>query len=78
MTNTRIASQSGAFLLFGHDAIMNENGIEGITLDRITVIKKEKILIELDSLNINSSTLFPYIENSAKYTADRYKFRQSE
>lgn len=28
-----------------------------------------------DQLNINESTVFPYIENSAKYLAQKFAFR---
>jgi len=37
---------------------------------------KEAILRELDLLNINESTVFPYIENSAKYVAKKYEFKK--
>ncbi len=52
-------------------------GTESIQINRV-VIKKEdkaKILRELDLLNINESSVFPYIENSAKYVAQKYKFQ---
>jgi len=75
-SNDRISSQSGAFLLYGIDAILNEKGTNDIKVTRITVINKEKILEELDLLNINESTVFPYIENSAKYVASKYKFNK--
>ena len=72
--NARIHSQSGAFLLFGLDAVLDEKGIEDINVTRITVSNKASILSELDRLNINESTVFPYIESSAKYVANKYKF----
>lgn len=72
--NARIHSQSGAFLLFGVDAVLDESGSEDIKVIRITVSNKAEILAELDRLNINESTVFPYIESSAKYVANRYKF----
>lgn len=72
--NDRVSSQSGAFLLFGIDSIFNEIGIENIEVTRITIDNKVKILKELDQLNINESTVFPYIENSAKYVANKFKF----
>lgn len=71
MTNSRILSQSGAFLLFGHEAVMDENGSDDILIERITVTKKKKILDELDNLNINERTVFPYIESSAKYIRNK-------
>lgn len=76
-SNDRISSQSGAFLLYGLDAVMDEEGTPEITVTRITVDNKEEILKELDLLNINESTVFPYIENSAKYVADKYKFNKA-
>lgn len=76
-SNDRISSQSGAFLLFGLDAVLDENGTPDISVSRITVINKISILRELDLLNINESTVFPYIENSAKYVAEKYKFNKA-
>jgi hypothetical protein len=29
------------------------------------------------AIDINESTVFPYIENSAKYVADKFKFNKS-
>lgn len=75
--NDRISSQSGAFLIFGHDAILSEKGSTEITVKRITISNKKSILKELDQLNINDSTVFPNIENSAKYVAAKYKFNKS-
>ncbi|TPG10053.1 FRG domain-containing protein [Rhodanobacter glycinis] len=74
-SNTRISFQSGAFLLFGHDARLDENGTDEIIVTRFEITNKEKILKELDQLNINESTVFPYIENSARYIAARYAFK---
>lgn len=73
-SNDRIYSQSGAFLLFGLDAVFDESGTPDITVSRITITNKKIILKELDLLNINESTVFPYIENSAKYVAEKFKF----
>ena len=73
LNNNRILSQSGAFMLFGLDASL-EDGSSDIDVDHIKVkasIKKE-ILRELDELNINESTVFPYIENSARYIKSKY------
>ena len=75
MANNRIISQSGAFLLFGLNATLPEEGNAQILIERVTIkaSEKKKILQELDSLNINESTVFPYIENSAKYIARKYE-----
>ncbi|MNG11059.1 hypothetical protein D3C84_945640 [compost metagenome] len=61
-------------MLFGLDAVLNESGTEEISLKRISVSNKFEILRQLDLLNINESTVFPYIENSAKYVAQKYSF----
>lgn len=76
-TNDRITSQSGAFLLFGIDAVLDEGGDNTIQVDRIPVRNKASILAELDLLNINESTVFPHIENSARYVAQKYAFDNS-
>jgi hypothetical protein len=72
-SNHRISSQSGAFLLFGLNAVLNESGNSDIHIKRVIVKDKCKILKELDLLNINESTVFPYIENSAKYVAKKFQ-----
>lgn len=73
--NSRIASQTGASLLFGLDAKLPEEGNSEVGIERIPIAaaKKKRILRELDALNINEGTVFPYIENSAKYLAAKYK-----
>ncbi len=76
-SNARISSQSGAFLLFGLDAVLDEKGSPEIQVTRIVVSNKAAILRELDLLNINESTVFPYIENSAKYVAQKFAFNNS-
>ncbi|MCA8112544.1 FRG domain-containing protein [Burkholderia cepacia] len=74
-TNNRISFQSGAFLLFGHDAVLDERGTSEIAVQRIAVTNKRLVLGQLDQLNINESTVFPYIENSAKYIAEKFAFK---
>lgn len=73
-TNDRISSQSGAFLLFGDNAKLNEEGDDTFKIFRYSVADKKRLIRELDSMNINDSTVFPYIENSAKYVAEKFKF----
>ncbi|WP_322520722.1 FRG domain-containing protein [Guyparkeria halophila] len=75
-SNDRIASQSGAFLLFGQDAVFDESGTDDIDIARVSVSNKKDILEELDLLNINESTVFPYIENSARYVARKFSFEK--
>jgi hypothetical protein len=61
--------------LFGQDATLDENGTPEIGVERIAVTNKSQVLAQLDQLNINASTVFPYIENSAKYIAEKFSFR---
>jgi FRG domain len=75
-SNDRISFQSGAFLLFGIDAVLDEKGSPEILVSRISVENKVSILRELDLININKSTVFPFIENSAKYVAEKYAFKK--
>lgn len=77
-TNSRIAFQSGAFLLFGDEAVLDEEGTPDITLHRIAVTNKRSIIEDLDRLNINESTVFPYIESSAKYIAQKFSFKSNK
>jgi hypothetical protein len=74
-SNDRISFQAGAFLLFGHDAVLDELGTPEIGVVRILIENKARLLRELDQLNINERTVFPYIENSARYIAQKFKFR---
>jgi hypothetical protein len=73
-TNDRISSQSGAFLLFGDNAKLSEAGDDTYQITRYSITEKAKMLRDLDALNINDSTVFPYIENSAKYVAAKFRF----
>ncbi len=72
-TNTRIKSQSGAFLLFGHEAILPESGQDGLEVSRITVMDKQRILDQLDALNINATTVYPSIQETAQHVKARYR-----
>ena len=76
-TNSRISFQSGAFLLFGHDAVLDETGTDQIEVQRISVSNKKEVLEQLDQLNINESTVFPYIESSARYIAEKFRIRRA-
>lgn len=74
-SNSRISAQSGAFILFGLDAVMNEVGDDNFLIKRIRIPSsmKEKILKELDLININLKTIYPTLENTAKYLKDKCK-----
>ncbi|WP_336794809.1 FRG domain-containing protein [Pantoea anthophila] len=73
VANQRISSQSGAFLLFGHEAVLPDTGHSGLKVDRIYVSNKKEILQELSRLNIKPSTIYPGIEETAKEIARRTK-----
>jgi hypothetical protein len=72
INNERIQSQSGAFLLFGHDAVLPET-TEDFPLDRVEVVNKENILKELAQLKITESTVYPSMEKTASEIARKYK-----
>ena len=75
LSNSRIIFQSGAFLLFGLSAILEEEGNENIQVERVAISKhhKEKIRQELSLLNINVATVYPLLDNSAKFLSDKFK-----
>jgi hypothetical protein len=74
-TNTRIKSQSGAFLLFGHETALPESGQEGIEIARVTINNKKHILEQLDRININATTVYPSIDQTAVHLRERYRGR---
>lgn len=71
-TNTRIRSQSGAFLLFGHEATLPEWGQESIEVARITITNKQHILHQLDRININATTVYPSVDQTAVHLQKQY------
>ncbi|MCZ8036493.1 MAG: FRG domain-containing protein [Novosphingobium sp.] len=71
-TNSRIKSQSGAFLLFGHEALLPEWGNEGIEVSRVKITDKAKIMTQLDAININATTVYPSIEQTTVHLRDRH------
>jgi len=71
--NIRMISQSGLFLLFGLSDILSNNQDKDFDIHSIRIINKEKILRELDLLNINKSTVFPDLEKSAEYIKEKFK-----
>lgn len=72
-TNNRIKSQTGAFLLYGHEAKLHEGGTEAIAISRIQILNKREILKQLDSININATTVYPSIDQTAVHLRDRYE-----
>lgn len=72
-TNSRIKSQDGAFLLFGHEVTMPDKGIDGIEVARVTIEGKANILDQLDRININATTVYPSIDRTAVHLRERYQ-----
>lgn len=72
-TNTRIKSQSGAFLLFGHEAALPDAGQDGIEISRVTIKNKAHILSQLDRININATTVYPSIDQTAVHLRDQHQ-----
>lgn len=76
MSNLRISSQAGAFLLFGHEAKLDkkQKTDQSFAFRRILIAnsRKGEIREELDLLGINESTVFPQMENSAKYIRSKF------
>jgi hypothetical protein len=79
-TNSRIKSQSGAFLLFGHEAKLPDVGQKGIKISRITVKadEKTKILAELDRINVNDATVYPSIGQTANHLREQYQSKKKD
>jgi FRG domain len=73
MNNKRIISQVGAFFIFGTSSSFENNPEIRISRIRIDKKKKEEILNQLDKLNINNSTVYPYLENTARYIRQKYE-----
>jgi len=74
MSNPRINSQSGAFLIFGEDAVLPETGLSEIKIKKLKVTsrKKTKIMEQLSRFGINESTVYPGIEKAAGEIAKKY------
>ena len=75
-TNTRIKSQSGAFLLFGHEATLPDAGQGAIEISRVTIRNKAHILEQLDRININATTVYPSIDQTAVHLRDQHRSPQ--
>ncbi|QXO63998.1 FRG domain-containing protein [Morganella morganii] len=71
--NARMVSQSGLFMLFGLTDSLSKSYNGDFQVYSMKIHKKEKILQELDNLNINKSTIFPEMEKSAEYIKEKFK-----
>ncbi len=75
MLNERIIAQSGSFILFG---LCNYNTGESMPLktvskERIFIVNKEKILNQLDMLNINQASMYPDMDHTASSIKKRFE-----
>ena len=73
ISNSRISSQAGAFLLFGHDALLPETGHSSLNVRRIAIQNKTAILGQLARMNIRSSTIYPGIDKTAAEIAKQHE-----
>lgn len=67
--NRRITAQSGAFFLLGLTENLPEGGMDGITIERITIPgdSKSAIRTQLAQLAINEKSMFPELDRAARY-----------
>ncbi|HCB0567872.1 TPA: FRG domain-containing protein [Klebsiella quasipneumoniae subsp. similipneumoniae] len=72
MTNPRINSQSGAFLIFGDDAVLPETGFSEIRIQKLCIQNKSGLMKELARFGITESTVYPGIEKAAGEIAKKY------
>lgn len=72
MSNPRINSQSGAFLLFGEDAVLPEMGHTEIRIKKYRISNKAELMKQLARFGINESTVYPGIEKAAGEIAKKY------
>lgn len=72
MSNPRINSQSGAFLIFGDEAVLPETGYSDIKITKYRIKNKAEIMKQLARFGINESTVYPGIEKAAGEIAKKY------
>ncbi|MCW2484957.1 FRG domain-containing protein [Candidatus Symbiopectobacterium sp. NZEC127] len=72
VSNERISSQSGAFLLFGNNATLPELDPD-FGLKRYVIRNKKVILEQLSKLNITEGTIYPGMENACTEIARKYE-----
>ncbi|HEJ8022154.1 TPA: FRG domain-containing protein [Serratia liquefaciens] len=71
VSNERISSQSGAFLLFGHNAVLPELD-PTFGVKRIIIRDKKSILSQLAKLNITEGTIYPGMERAIAEISKKY------
>ncbi len=72
--NKRVIAQSGAFIAAGLLTYRSPSSSNAMEIKNIIIpnYSKEKIIRELDLININSRTLFPEIEFASKYIKQKW------
>lgn len=83
VSNERISSQSGAFLLFGNDAVFpdlieNEDLeiAQEFKIEKLVIKNKQSILEELSRLNITDATVYQGMERTMKLIANKFSVQQ--
>lgn len=73
--NRRVIAQSGAFITSGLLMYTAPDQSAGFTIEKITIPASAKALIikQLDTLNINSRTMFPEVEFASRYIKENWK-----
>lgn len=73
LTNRRLLAQQGAFLLFGLKVLLPDDNDRRVVVERTLVPadRKRPLLLALDKIGINSSTMFPEIDSAAKYLTSK-------
>ncbi len=73
--NRRVIAQSGAFITSGLLMYNSPDQSVGFKIKKITIpaTAKELIIKQLDTLNINSRTMFPEVEFASKYIKENWE-----
>lgn len=73
--NPRLIAQSGAFIAAGLLEYRKMEKSNGLTISKIVIpaSHKARIVSQLDTLNINSRTMFPEIAFAAKYIEAKFR-----
>lgn len=79
VSNERISSQSGAFLLFGNNAVFPDlisdeasESTQEFKVEKLVIKNKQNILDELARLNITEATVYQGMERTMKLIANKF------
>ncbi|MCL0013403.1 hypothetical protein MKU80_020530, partial [Providencia rettgeri] len=83
VSNERISSQSGAFLLFGNNAVfpdlisVEESELtQEFKVEKLVIKNKKNILAELSRLNITDATVYQGMERTMKLIANKFSVQE--